>query len=515
MEVLQSIFNNREIAIVLWGILVLMILLPTKAGKNFIKTAIPILLCKKFVVFYVVFISFLCMVLYGLFRIGVWAPELIKDTVFWVIFVEFPIFVKTIEKAKDEKFFKKLIKDNIAVSVAIEFLIDFWSFQLWIEILLIPVLFFVSALYAISEREKKYKSVKHMLQSLLGILGIILMVYALHNLICLPEQFFEINTLKSFALPAILLILNLPVIYGLAVYNVYEQIFIRLKGTVLEKRKMKVRLISFGGINLYKLTKVRTNLHKTILISLTETDLQKNLEKLQRELDLQIGDNYMKRTNFYVRVCSATVFISIVGLIVTNTEVSLKDLLARNFVIDTIRIREIFTYIFSTALVVAITLLILSIGNKKKKYEEISKIKKYALYELLRDVKKQEEMLVEYPPIDEPLILLHSYIYNAYEIKMSCDKVSLAYENLLTSWERETVDMLQSSATVFLGNFGINEEMNFSYDAKKFQEIYERNVKDAPQNEKINTFQYSVIRDLEKYVDKVKSFCRDFKGYYD
>ena len=37
-----------------------------------------------------------------------------------------------------------------------------------------------------------------------------------------------------------MLILNLPVVYGLAIYNVYEQIFIHLKGTAREKRKMKV-----------------------------------------------------------------------------------------------------------------------------------------------------------------------------------------------------------------------------------------------------------------------------------
>ena len=93
MEILQSVFNNREIAIAFWVIIVATILIFTKAGKGFFKSVIPIHFCKKFVVFYFVFISFLCLVIYGLYKIEVWSPKLVKDTIFGVMFVELPVFV--------------------------------------------------------------------------------------------------------------------------------------------------------------------------------------------------------------------------------------------------------------------------------------------------------------------------------------------------------------------------------------------------------------------------------------
>ena len=54
------------------------------------KTIIPILFSKKFVVFYIVFLSYLAVVLYVLNWAGWWDFELLKDTIFWVLFVELP-----------------------------------------------------------------------------------------------------------------------------------------------------------------------------------------------------------------------------------------------------------------------------------------------------------------------------------------------------------------------------------------------------------------------------------------
>ena len=55
MNTIQDIFNNREIAIGLWVIVAIILLLFTKAAREFLKTALPILFCKKFVVFYILY----------------------------------------------------------------------------------------------------------------------------------------------------------------------------------------------------------------------------------------------------------------------------------------------------------------------------------------------------------------------------------------------------------------------------------------------------------------------------
>ena len=172
MEIIQEIFNNREIAIGIWVLITVIILLFLKPTRDFLKTAIPILFSKKFIIFYVVFISFLIAVLYGLYWLGVWNIGLLKDTIFWVLFVELPLFAKTIDKAKDSHFFHTIIKENLALVVIIEFFLNFWTFSLCAELVLVPMVVFFSLLYVIAGSEKKYIRVKKLFDFLAAIAGI-------------------------------------------------------------------------------------------------------------------------------------------------------------------------------------------------------------------------------------------------------------------------------------------------------------------------------------------------------
>lgn len=109
-------------------------------------------------------------------------------------------------------------------------------------------------------------------------------------------------------------------------------------------------------------------------------------------------------------------------------------------------------------IVFSATLLFFAIGFAKKQREDISQIKKYALYELLLSVKIQHSQLIDYPPVDEPTDLFCAYVLNVYEVRIACDKVLAVYENLLTTWEQETVKNLQLSALVLSNDFGITAE---------------------------------------------------------
>lgn len=166
----------------------------------------------------------------------------------------------------------------------------------------------------------------------------------------------------------------------------------------------------------------------------------------------------MKRSRYYVLACIAGLILSFIGLIGANSDVSLKDLVTLNFIFDIPRIKEILTNIFSTMIVFSATLFFFAIGFAKKQREDVSQIKKYALYELLLSVKMQHSQLVDYPPIDEPADLFCAYVHNVYEVRAACDKVLAAYENLLTTWEQETLKNLQHSAMVLSEDFGISAE---------------------------------------------------------
>ena len=74
----------------------------------------------------------------------------------------------------------------------------------------------------------------------------------------------------------------------------------------------------------------------------------------------------------------------------------------------------------------------------------------------------------------------------------------------MTSWERETMESLQFKATVFVGNFITGDIEVLPYNAETFKKYFDNKVKSAPQNEKINTFEYGVKRVLDQFVEQIK-----------
>jgi hypothetical protein len=510
---LQKVFNNREIAVGIWVMLTVAISVFTKPVRQFLKSVFPILFCRKFVVFYIVFLSYFVLVTYGLYAMGFWDASLLKDTVFWVLFLELPLFVKTIEETKDNHFFEQLIKENIALIVIIEFILNFWTFGLVTEIITVPITVFIGFLYAISAKEKNHQQVKRLFDWLIVIFGVVVIINTVVHIIKIPNEIINVAALKELLLPILLLLLNLPIVYGLALYNTYEQVFIRVKGSKSQKSKIKCQIFRFAGVYLSKITAVRNHSTQTLVISLTETDMKANLGKLEKRLSMQVGENYMKRTRFYIIWCIIGMLACIIGLILSNSYVPLKELLSFNFTLDIHRIKEIITYVCSAGIINFFCFFIYSIGLRKKKNEEISQVKKYSLHNLFYLIKRQYNMLQEFPPIDEPKELFMQYITTAYELKLECDKSVAIFENLLTTWELNTIKQLQISTTTLVYNVGIDEAVINQYNPDSFNSYFVDKKSTASQNEKINVFIHDVEKGIEKYTEQIKLCFEEFKSY--
>lgn len=515
MTNLSDIFNNREIAFGAWAILALVALSFTKPFKQFFKSVIPILFCRKFVIFYIVFLTYFSLAIYLLYAIGFWTLGLLKDTIFWIVFVELPLFSKTVDKAKNNHFFTKLIKENAALIAIIGFVLNYWTFSLLAEIIIVPVTFLFALLYALASRKKQYQKVKRFLDGFLIVFGVVVLINAITHIFQNPTELLNVNSLKEFLLPILLLLLNLPIVYGLALYNTYEQVFIRVKGKKTEKAKMKRSIIRFAGIYLSKIIAIRNSPNYVTVISLTNNDMKANLNKLGDRLSTKVGDNYMKRARFYIVWCMLGLLACVMGIVLCNTQVSLKEIVALNFAVDIPRIKEIITYICSTGLVASFCLLIYAIGLKKKKNEEISQIKKYALQNFLYLLKRQHGLLQDFPPIDAPKELFLQYVVNAYEMKSECDKDLMLFENLLTTWELDSIKQLHTATSALVNGVGINEENISQYTPNDFNVYFAEKKASVPQNEKINVFIHDVEMGIEKYSEQIKLCFDEFKNYFE
>jgi hypothetical protein len=442
-----------------------------------------------------------------------WEIKLLKDTVFWVFFVEFPIFVKAIEKAQDKRFFRNLLKENIKITVVIAFIMNFWTFSFLMEFILVPIIILFSSVYFLSDKDKTYEKVKLLLEKLKVIAMIYVIYFVIKNLALHPLDIFTLETFKVFILPFVLLILNLPVVYGLAVHNEYEQIFILLKGSKKEHQKMMIQVIFFCGINLYKLSMLREKGVYVFIQSLNRQELKDNLTKFQRYLDVRIGDNYMRRARYYYFSCIGIIIISIIMLIYCNTEVNIKDLFKLNFIIDIAKVKSIITEICIVALVGSIFMVFLASGFKKKKYEDLTKVKKIALSKFLMLLSEQYKAVKgkDFNEIDTSKIYKY-LILPACKLSEECSIIKETYDNLLSRWELESVEQLYNSANSIFYNISDNKEILKDISLHDFEALYMNKKKNAPQNEKINVFLLDMDKSIEKYISNINMCVDEFKN---
>ena len=486
LDKLQNIFSNREIAIGIWLILFIVIFAFSKHTIIFLKSVIPILFSRKFIIFYALFLSYFCLVIYLLCKCKFWSLDLLKDTIFWVFFVELPLFVKTIDEAKNNYFFVKLIKDNITIFVIIEFVLNFWSFNLIVEIIMVPLMVILGGFYALMSSKTNHKILKKFYDRFLLFFGIIAFFNVVFHVFNNSNGLLNLTSVKEFLLPVILILFNLPIVYGLALYNIYEQVFITVRGDMSEISKMKLSIMRFAGINFSRIAIIRRNLNYVTLIS---------------------------KTNFYVFWSLQGLLISIIGIVWCNTNILINNYMSLKSTETVTRVREIVTYMCATGVVISVFSLIYSVGMKKAKNEEISQVKKYSLYNFLYLIKRQHELLQDLPPVDAPKDLFLQYVVIAYELKIECDKNIKLYENLLTPWELYTITQLHTTIISFAFSIEIDEEKIKQYTPVNFEAYFEEKKVSSIQNEKINIFINSIETSLKKYSEQIEKCFEEFKLY--
>ncbi|GAA0879286.1 hypothetical protein GCM10009119_22540 [Algoriphagus jejuensis] len=238
MRNLQEIFSNREISLLIWIGILILFLLAQKATRNSWANVVRLLFGKYFIGIYLT----LGVYLYGIFSLlkllNFWTSADIKDSIFWLFSVAF-VLVFSVNKAKDSNYFKAIIIDTMKMIVVLEFVINFFTFGLVSELILLPLLIFIVLLQAVAELDLKNAQVARLLTNLTAIFGFGLLFFSIYKMAIGYSDFFKLGTLHSFILPILLTVLLLPYLYCLSLYSIYESYFIRLDFMTVRKEKVK------------------------------------------------------------------------------------------------------------------------------------------------------------------------------------------------------------------------------------------------------------------------------------
>ena len=262
-EQILQIFSTREVAIIIWAIILLFASLFIKGIPEILGDFLKIIGSKIVLIFTLISAIYTALIVFLLCKLCLWDITFLKDTCIWFVFSSIAITFN-VHKARNFSFFKKIIKDNITLILFFEFAINFYTFSLPIELVTVPIISFISIIHGFAEISQKQNPSHHVVVScfgkILSILSVGVLIFIIYKTVTDYENFFTILNLKSFLLPINLTLLSLPFFYGLALYLEYDSLFTvikhRWKKSPSVSKKLMIATLLYANGNINKLSRV-------------------------------------------------------------------------------------------------------------------------------------------------------------------------------------------------------------------------------------------------------------------
>lgn len=279
---IQAIFNNREIALLLWITVIVLAVLLSKLRISLVPI-IQILTKRMFLIIFSLIGTYLFGIIFLFKNLEVWQNSNLKDVLFWLFTVGL-ILVFKINDAKSNAYFKGIFLSAIKWTIILEFVVNLYSFSLFTEIIILPVLVFLAMTQAVAEMDEKHKVVSKFLQNVIAVAGLSIFSYSLYKTVVNFDNVLTFHNLVSFLLPSIITILFIPFVYFLALYSTYESYFIHLDFMTIKKDKVKEvkkLILRMANINLDKLLRIKKNFEKRVFYD--ETDLNFYIHSISKK----------------------------------------------------------------------------------------------------------------------------------------------------------------------------------------------------------------------------------------
>lgn len=222
-------FNTREIAYLIWGTLLLVVLLFSGKNRSSLVDLVKAFFCKQFIYVYVLALTYLFICIWALYKVKIWDTSLVKDTVMWFLFVALPLMYNAAKINSFQKFVKQVVRPLVAFSVIFEYIFGLYTFDWWIELLMVPVAVFIGGMLAFSERKSEHRQVHKLMNGVFILIGLISLVAVVIHLFHHYNDYLNRLTAMQFIMPLCLSLMFVPFLYGIAMFTHYETAFVALK----------------------------------------------------------------------------------------------------------------------------------------------------------------------------------------------------------------------------------------------------------------------------------------------
>ena len=226
---------------------------------------------------------FTCLVTYGI--IFIWKNIYLKDIILWTLFSGLTICMNAVAGEADEKYISKVLKDNIRFTVVTEFLLSTFTFSFWVELIIIPITTVIVLFDTVAEHKSDAIAVHKLLQDMMAFAGLCVILQTVRVGILEYRELNVINTLVSFFIPIVYLLLVTPLEYAFELYSKYEMLFIQMHFKEPRdkkvKRKRHLKVIKACGLSVRKIILFQKQCIPRMYVSMSDSEFEALISQLE------------------------------------------------------------------------------------------------------------------------------------------------------------------------------------------------------------------------------------------
>lgn len=285
----MDIFSTRELATAFWvGAILIAVGMAIVTNKKIRQGFIGVLKCffnRKLRKLWEIYFLYIGIITLMFSRSPIWKNIYLKDIVLWTLFSGLTICMNAVAGEADEKYISKVLKDNIRFTVVTEFLLSTFTFSFWVELIIIPITTVIVLFDTVAEHKSDAIAVHKLLQDVMAFAGLCVILQTVRVGILEYRELNVINTLVSFFIPIVYLLLVTPLEYAFELYSKYEMLFIQMHfkepSDKMVQRKRHLKVIKVCGLSVKRIMLFQKQCIPRMYVSMSDSEFEALISQLE------------------------------------------------------------------------------------------------------------------------------------------------------------------------------------------------------------------------------------------
>lgn len=285
----MDIFSTRELATAFWtGIILVAVGMAIVTNKKARKSFIEVLKCffgRKIRMLWEIYFLYIGIITLLFSRLPIWESIYLKDIIIWTLFSGLTICINAVAGEADEKYILKVLKDNIRFTMVTELLLSTFTFSFWVELIIIPITTVIVLFDTVAEHKSDAIAVHKLLQDVMAFAGLCVILQTVRVGILEYRELNVINTLVSFFIPIVYLLLVTPLEYAFELYSKYEMLFIQMHfkepSDKMVQRKRHLKVIKVCGLSVKRIMLFQKQCIPRMYVSMSDSEFEALISQLE------------------------------------------------------------------------------------------------------------------------------------------------------------------------------------------------------------------------------------------